>query len=574
MNNNDLISPNSSPLPQNNNLQPVPKKAEPSQKAAKPTSLTSGALTGHTVNQSNIGISKGKPVAVPPGQQHMAIPQKIKTASPTLDFPDIKNYTENEKALWDIDCCIKALQILGLSENKGKGVVYDGEQYRISDKESDDALSLEDIESWVESALFYLNENFDRVDLKTKRKLYSRCLLLRANLTRFSKDKVGQSTSLPKLNRNVLDVCVKMEKEYLQQSRLIVSREARAAVEKIEAKLEDEITTYLDSDQPLTTSKFRELKSEYERIEKYTSVKDLKFLYAHLDSAEIAVSTLNSQSFIESSSLLIKDMDEHIKAMGNDPKAKLWKDAKAELEFAKEIDKKVNLAKSQGDLEGITNDVMQKLTTTKTGEGLILSGGYYAEGQGHAAIYQIQRETGGTFSLTVINTGEAATTGKSATTGKKHSLDQVFYGLTEAQLRKCITKLNEFNGPNFSDKDNLNMETVLKSLHELTKDKNGVVPVRSGNKHRLQQQGTCTVRCELSWLYSRVGRDAYRHFRPASMQRYLDAAKKEVEQFKHDHTWKLMRFGTVDDMVIRSICQRIFKEMDDKIKKAQAKIKQ
>lgn len=303
------------------------------------------------------------------------------------------------------------------------------------------------------------------------------------------------------------------------------------------------------------------------------SEKVMRLFHAHLDSRLVELPAIQSLSSLDANQSLLTDLQEYQKEGSTSPTINA---ATKEMEFATEIEKEVYQINTDDKLPQIPK-ISEKIVAAAKElpipipggpkSCVLISGGYVNPGKsGHAVMYQIERESADKFKFTIINTGEGSEVALKK--GGLRSVDIVYTGVSAEKLANVLEKLLEFQTPIKAKKLDPDMEKLKKTVsdHFLQTGPNGVSNKSSGKTHRIQETNSCTVRCGLSWLHERIGRQEYKKFRPGSMQRKMDAAKKDYDAFKHRHDWKKETFGTTDDAAIKRTCEQMFRYMENNIR--------
>lgn len=276
---------------------------------------------------------------------------------------------------------------------------------------------------------------------------------------------------------------------------------------------------------------------------------------------------------------------------GNHADVILIDQAVKELNFYREISIKIFDIKDESQLkliDEITKDVVKAIhalpieQNVSKRQGVLVPGGHSNRNildpasHGHSVVYMIEREDHGKeerFSFTIINTGEGAPisplTLRESDPSKWRTTDIKYTSLSIKEISLCLNEVLKYQ----CSFKNSNMDVVHKTLEKHLCQNNNANKV-AGRTHRLQRKGACALKCIISWLYGRLGREIYRQFDPIVIKRTMVTLTEEMEKLKTSprEIWKLFIFGTQDNKVIQEIYDTMMREMNDALERANSKL--
>lgn len=572
-----------------------PVQTEATKQPSIETPLEKSSWAGYEVTLKNQGILGKKAVSLPDVKQHKATADpnaldsnaKVLTSQKTDKIPRFFHsiLSPSSKVNTEFITKLENLQP-GQYLTKINGV------FTYTSKK-EEALSFPQIKTEIEAALQQIEQEFEATqnpNLKRDLKEWAQDLFLAC--TKYILNHEMHDPPAYTLTGEVNAIVEKLNEEVvfldeIQKNDTERERTRQLEISKIPARLK-ELTDSKKQIQKLlvnpklTSIQRRELQTKFrttsEEIRKLANLLEyqlknaqvMRLFYANIDPSFGKITSLER---IPSEEAIQSVIDEFQQYGDKDATTVPIIELNFALEMARELSR-VETAADQTIIDDVHEKIMVKIGALPPPEPgshspcVLLDGGYKnAEKGGHAVMYQIERESNDTFKFTIINTGEMAP--QHETIGGR-TRDIVYSNLSLNHLSACLMNLHQYS--TLLPKDP-NMEEVYKTIDEylLQQNSDGITNRSLGTSRRKQQQGTCAVRCVLSWSYSRMGKGEFRKLRPDSMKRIMNRAQAEVHRFKDNHTWKLVTFGTEDDRIVQTLCQRMFSEMGEKIQKTQTK---
>jgi hypothetical protein len=296
-----------------------------------------------------------------------------------------------------------------------------------------------------------------------------------------------------------------------------------------------------DVDIKTMSEKFSKLKKEKKIYEELLlSHKVMQLFVSKLLDKTAYYPALTGLDIRESLESMINDIEAFMKQC-SDADYKRWECVLNDLKFAKELRDDL----SYRSIESIVEKIVQRLgdlpipAARALLPSLIIPGGYKGKMAGHAVLYQIERQSADKFAVTVINTGEGAPGAPIIKNNKVFVIDKRFSGVTLAQLKACLPQLLKWNAG--SDRTGSMDKIYMMLSSTFIGAEEGC-----GRKHLEQVSGTCSVRCLVSWMYGKMGKDAYRQFHLIMIERTIEAAEKEIKNNIENPIWTKIIFGTND----------------------------
>lgn len=176
--------------------------------------------------------------------------------------------------------------------------------------------------------------------------------------------------------------------------------------------------------------------------------------------------------------------------------------------------------------DSIIDEIHQRIVELPTsnsigGPCVLIPGGH----KRHGVMYKIEKEQNGTFSFTIINTGESSDLNylSSAwgilTKNRLIVQDIVYKNLTKNDLSEgfILNLLNEKLHPNMESINNMLHEYFMRS-HE--------VEWEYGRKHNAQLKGSCAFKNVSSVIHEKLGDREYNPFKTFVTQREINALEK------------------------------------------------
>lgn len=534
-----------------------------------------GALTGRRISKEDEAISRGKRIDL------TALPLSFATEEEKMTFTEVfskfntlrKEFYESGDVKNRAKCLNKCADLISEFTEKLFSEKVNTTTFQVNFL-MDSVLEMQkfcEIESSQEkldqtriSTLKECNKRITELntELGRQREILQKMLVNREMLTRKQDELIEEIKNISNLVKDPDSTNEDLKKKI----NYLFSEYSKIKLEKL--KLGDELDR-LSIQAKEISSNSDDLLSERNKLRALiASTIRMGVCFANLDSCSVPISAMSSTS-ASSYHSLIQDLKNFIEKNGQNPAIGEWKKVLSEIEFAYHINNSLKTTP----IEEVSIEILKQLSSLKEPpECVFFQGGYYSNKElkdvGHKVVYRFEKEKDGKFSLTIINTGEGASTTKAGS--KEKTEDIIYTGLTLDQLKVALPKILEPLLPNSS----YDMEEVIKIIEAdlLIKDATGIPNKYSGDKHRLQQKGTCAMRCLLSWLYTRVGKEQYRKFRPDSLQTSLNLAKEEVRKWKQDHTWKLLTFGTENSNFTDVVINKMFTQMEAKIANAKKKV--
>lgn len=185
-----------------------------------------------------------------------------------------------------------------------------------------------------------------------------------------------------------------------------------------------------------------------------------------------------------------------------------------DLSFAKTVQSSIEW-KNPFSSYFLKKQICQRIHALPTihGPGVILPGGC----KGHAILYHIQRNEDGTFNFTIINSGAGLTL---APGKRNHMVDVIYKNIPEDVLS------NQFFGQ-LLFKQERNMKSVNDFIHKNLYRNDNLI---SGRDHRMQKQGTCSMKCLLVLLNNELGQAEYRKFKVSMTEEAIHQFEKKARK--------------------------------------------
>ncbi len=269
----------------------------------------------------------------------------------------------------------------------------------------------------------------------------------------------------------------------------------------------------------------------------------LKAVYCRLVKTELP-STLEGNSHSSSISSLSTDIEGFSKLCEGintaaDAAIKLLHGVKEKLDFATEITNSANPV----------HLVQKKIEQLKTGEEMVIPGGYATDKGGHAVMYSIRRDSDNSFSFTVINTGEGSDIASSVISRLRSEFvddtrDKVIKNVTKEQLeddnflKPLLVDFHKKTPDNMTAKGSKvhsnSMELIFKHLRERLATEGRTI--EEGRRHPLQINGTCTHDSTCSWIESVLPPELFKAFEVYMAGSALNVLRTIEDEQPMDHT--------------------------------------
>lgn len=334
--------------------------------------------------------------------------------------------------------------------------------------------------------------------------------------------------------KKIIVVLSKLNKEIVQCDDVLLKQSAECAGTKV---ISEEF------------SKLRKQKKNLEGL--LLSHKVMQLFVSKLLDKTVYFPALIGLDILDSLESMISDVEAFMKQC-SDADCKRWECVLNDLKFAKELNDDLSFMPIESIVEKIVKRVGDLPIPVAQAPlpSFIIPGGYKGQTAGHAVLYQIERQSTDKYALTVINTGEGAPGAPIIKNDKEYVIDTRFSGVTLAQLRTCLPQLLKWNG-------GLDRTGNMDKIYKLLSSTFIGAQEGEGRKHLEQVSGTCSVRCVVSWMYGKMGKDAYRQFHPIMIERSYNAAEKEIKNNIGNPLWMKMIFGTNDRKYIVASLQHL-----------------
>ena len=158
---------------------------------------------------------------------------------------------------------------------------------------------------------------------------------------------------------------------------------------------------------------------------------------------------------------------------------------------------------------------------------LLLLGGCYNEKGGHTISFQIEKDEEGLYQFSIINTGKGVRKHQQPGMKKYWSneqskfYDKVYRGITKEQLSASFfSQLLSYSMEEKSCTISDVYQFIDRRLLSSTEDN-----VSTGNLHKLQMKGSCSLKCITAWLHNRLPNSVYWPLK-------VDITKSQMNEFK------------------------------------------